>query len=54
MKIIKALIASILILQTSAIFGVEISGYVKRNTSDPSPASVYVNGAKIATASASG
>ena len=54
MKIIKALFASILILQVHTSFGVEISGYVKRNTSDPSPASVYVNGAKIATASASG
>ncbi len=54
MRIIKALFASILILQVHTSFGVEISGYVKRNTSDPSPASVYVNGAKIATASASG
>ena len=54
MKVIKALIASILILHANAIFGVEISGYVKRSTTGPSPASVYANGAKIATASDSG
>ena len=54
MNAAKFLFASILILQTNVIFGIEISGFVIRNSPGPSPASVYANGTRIAVASDDG
>jgi len=54
MNAAKFLFASILILQTNLIFGIEISGFVIRNFPGPSPASVYANGTRIAIASDDG
>ena len=54
MNAAKFLFASILILQTNVVFGIEISGFVIRSTVGPSPASVYANGTRIAVASDNG
>ncbi|MDB9950476.1 hypothetical protein OAD56_03645, partial [Gammaproteobacteria bacterium] len=54
MKNAKLLIAAILFSQTTAIFAIEISGYVIRKNEEPSAASIYINGEEIAVASANG